>query len=54
MEAHLSCLRPRRLDSRLRLIAVIPISNANVGSRRYPPLSGGHGGWQQLLSWPPE
>ena len=35
-------------SDRVRLIAVIPISNANVGSRRYPPLSGGHVGWQLL------
>ena len=37
-----------QVGARFRLIAVIPISNANVVSRRYPPLSGGHVGWQLL------
>ena len=42
------CRSWRSVNDGTRLIAVIPISNANVGSRRYPPLSGGKGGWQLL------
>ena len=39
---------PFASETRSRRTTVIPIPNANVGSRRYPPLSGGHGGWQLL------